>query len=306
LIKRRYEFRYGNRKEGQEQLKMLIIIGFVVVLGCVAGGFVLSQGNLAALWQPYELLIIGGAAFGAFMAANPSSVLKAVIANVLGALKGSKYKKDVYLELLSLMYDLLQKSRKEGMMAIEADIEEPAESALFSKYPKIASDHHIMDFICDYLRLMVGGNMNPFELENLIDMELAAHHKEAEMPGEAVTRVSDALPGFGIVAAVLGIVITMSFIGGEPAVLGHHVASALVGTFLGILMAYGFVGPLATAMEHNAREEAKFYECVKVCLMAAVNGYNPQVAVEFGRKVMYASVRPSFSELEEHIKNNGD
>jgi len=285
---------------------MLIIIGFIAVLASVAGGFVLSHGNLGSLWQPFELLIIGGAAFGAFLAANPTKVVKAVIANTLGAIKGSKYKKALYLELLSLMYELLQKTRKEGMMAVEADIEEPAESPLFSKYPKIVGDHHITEFICDYLRLMVGGNMNPFELENLMDMELAAHHKEAEMPAEAVTRVSDALPGFGIVAAVLGIVITMSFIGGDPAVLGHHVAAALVGTFLGILMAYGFVGPLATAMEHVAREEAKFYECIKVCLLAAVNGYNPQVAVEFGRKVMYASDRPSFLELEEHVKNSGD
>lgn len=282
---------------------MRIIIGFIIVLACVGGGFVLSHGQLSALWQPFELVIIGGAALGGFVTANPASVIKAAIAGVIGALKGSKYNKALYLELLSLMYELLQKTRKEGMMAIEEDIEAPAESPLFSKYPKVVADHHITDFICDYLRLMVGGNMNPFELENLMDMELAAHHKEAEMPSEAVTAVSDALPGFGIVAAVLGIVITMSFIGGDPAVLGHHVAAALVGTFLGILLAYGFVGPTATAMGHIAREEAKFYECIKVCLLSAVNGYNPQVAVEFGRKVMYSSIRPSFMELEEHVKN---
>jgi chemotaxis protein MotA len=283
---------------------MFIIIGFIIVLGCVAGGFVLSHGKLMSLWQPYELMIIGGAASGAFLAANPPKVLKAVVKNIMGAMKGSKYKKALYLDLLALMYDILQKARKEGMMAIEADIDAPAESDLFSKYPQLVADHHITDFICDYLRLMVGGNMNPFELENLMDMELAAHHKEAEMPGEAVTKVADGLPGFGIVAAVLGIVITMSYIGGDPALIGGHVASALVGTFLGILLAYGFVAPLAIAMEHNAREEAKFYECIKVCLLAAVNGYNPQVAVEFGRKVMYASDRPSFNELEEHVKNS--
>lgn len=284
---------------------MLIIIGSIIVLACVAGGFVLSHGELMALWQPYELLIIGGAALGAFVTANPASVLKAVITNVIGVLKGSKYKKALYLDLLSLIYDMLQKSRKEGMMSIEGDIDDPHQSALFTKYPTILADHHIMDFICDYFRLMVGGNMNAFELENLMDMELAAHHQEAEMPAQAVTRVSDGLPGFGIVAAVLGIVITMSFIGGDPAILGHHVAAALVGTFLGILLAYGFVGPLATAMEHNAREEAKFYQCIKVCLLAAVNGYSPAVAVEFGRKVMYSTIRPSFSELEEHVKNKG-
>lgn len=284
---------------------MLIIIGYIIVLACVGVGFVLAGGKLLALWQPLELLIIGGSAFGAFVIANPVSVLKSAVGGVLGAMKGSKYNKALYLELLSLMYELLQKTRKEGMMSVEADIEDPAESALFSKYPKIVEDHHITDFICDYLRLMVGGSMNPFELENLMDMELAAHHKESEMPGEAVTAVSDALPGFGIVAAVLGIVITMSFIGGDPAVLGHHVAAALVGTFLGILLAYGFVGPTATAMGHIAREEAKFYECIKICLLSAVNGYNPQVAVEFGRKVMYSNIRPSFSELEEHVKNSG-
>ena len=284
---------------------MLIIVGFIIVLGCVAGGFVLSHGELMALWQPFELLIIGGAAFGAFVTANPASVIKGVFTGLLGALKGSKYKKALYLDLLSLIYDMLQKSRKEGMMSIESDIDDPHQSPLFSKYPTIVNDHHIIDFICDYFRLMVGGTMNPFELENLMDMELAAHHEEAEMPAQAVTRVSDGLPGFGIVAAVLGIVITMSFIGGDPAILGHHVAAALVGTFLGILMAYGFVGPTATAMEHVAREEAKFYQCIKVCLLAAVNGYSPQVAVEFGRKVMYSTIRPSFSELEEHVKNKG-
>lgn len=284
---------------------MLIIIGSIIVLGCVAGGFVLSHGELAALWQPYELLIIGGAAFGAFVSANPIGVVKSVFANIITVLKGSKYKKALYLDLLSLMYDMLQKSRKEGMMSIEGDIDDPHQSAIFSKYPTILGDHHIIDFICDYFRLMVGGNMNPFELENLMDMELAAHHTEAEMPAQAVSKISDGLPGFGIVAAVLGIVITMAAIGGDPAIIGHHVASALVGTFLGILLAYGFVAPISVAMEHIAREEAKFYQCIKVCLLAAVNGYSPQVAVEYGRKVMYSSMRPSFKELEEHVKNKG-
>jgi chemotaxis protein MotA len=284
---------------------MLIIIGSIIVLACVAGGFVLSHGVLMALWQPYELLIIGGAALGAFVSANPMSVLKAVGKNLLTVLKGSKYKKALYLDLLSLIYDMLQKSRKEGLMSVEADIDAPHESPVFSKYPTILADHHIIDFICDYFRLMVGGNMNPFELENLMDIELATHHQEAEMPAQAVNKVGDALPGFGIVAAVLGIVITMASIGGDPAVIGGHVASALVGTFLGILLAYGFVAPIAVAMEHAAREEAKFYQCIKVCLLAAVNGYSPAVAVEFGRKVMYSTERPSFTELEDHVKNKG-
>ncbi|MFC1748636.1 flagellar motor stator protein MotA [Pseudomonadota bacterium] len=283
---------------------MLIIIGAIIVLACVTGGYILSHGVLMALWQPFELLIICGAALGAFVSANPPKVHKAVFKNIIGVLKGSKYKKELYLELLSLIYDLLQKSRKEGLMAIEEDIDDPSNSNVFTAYPKVSSDHHVMDFICDYFRLMVGGNMNPFELENLMDIELATHHQEAEMPAEAVTKVADALPGFGIVAAVLGIVITMSFIGGDPALIGGHVAAALVGTFLGILIAYGFVSPLAVAMEHAARDEAKFFECIKVCILASVNGYSPQIAVEFGRKVMYSSDRPSFSELEDHVKGS--
>ncbi len=284
---------------------MFIIIGFIIVLACVGGGFVLSHGQLGSLWQPYELLIIGGAAFGAFVVSHPTKVIKSVFANCVLILKGSKYQKALYLELLSLLFGILTKARKEGMMAIEADIDDPAASELFSKYPKILADHHILDFICDYLRMMVGGNMNAFELENLMDVELETHHEESKLAADAVNKASDALPGFGIVAAVLGIVITMGALTEPPEVIGHHVAAALVGTFLGILMAYGFVGPMAVAMEHISREEAKFYTCIKVTLLASVNGYNPQVAVEFGRKVMYSSERPSFTELEEHVKNQG-
>lgn len=282
---------------------MFIIIGFIIVLGCVAGGYILSHGELMALWQPYEVLIICGAALGAFVVSNPLKVQKAVFANILSAFKGSKYNKALYLDLLSLLYDMLNKARKEGMMAIEADIDDPAQSAIFTKFPKVLADHHVTDFICDYFRMMVGGNMNAFELENLMDVELQTHHEEGELPADAVNKVSDALPGFGIVAAVLGIVITMGSLGGPPEVIGGHVAAALVGTFLGILFAYGFVGPVSTAMGHVAREEAKFFVCIKVCLLASVNGYNPQVAVEFGRKAMYSTERPSFSELEEHVKN---
>jgi len=281
---------------------MLLIIGSIVVLACVAGGYVLSHGNLAALWQPYEVLIICGAAFGAFLISNPTKVIKGAFSGMLGLLKGAKYGKKEYMELLSLMFDIFATVRKEGMMAIEEHIEEPGESAVFSKYPKILKDHHALDFICDYLRIIVGGNMNPFEIENLMDIELETHHHEAEQPASAVTRVSDALPGFGIVAAVLGIVITMGSISEPPEVIGAHVAAALVGTFLGILFAYGFVGPMATAMEHKAAEEAKFLECIKVCILSTLNGYSPQIAVEFGRKTLFSSDRPSFSELEEYLK----
>lgn len=281
---------------------MFLIIGTLIVLGSVAGGYVLSHGNLAALWQPYELIIIGGAAFGAFVISNPAKVVKKVFASIPVLLSGSKYDKALYMDLLSLLHDIFAKARKEGMMAIEGDLEEPEKSELFNKYPKIAKDHHIIAFITDYLRLIVGGNMNPFELENLMDVEIETHHHEAEQPAQALTKVADGLPGFGIVAAVLGIVITMGFISESAEAIGGHVAAALVGTFLGILLAYGFVGPMGTALEHRVAEESKVYECIKVSLLATVNGYSPQIAVEFGRKVLYSTVRPSFQELEEHLR----
>lgn len=283
---------------------MKLIVGMIIVIGCVMGGFMLSSGEPLALWQPYELLVIGGAAFGAFVISNPGKIIKTALGSVLLLLKGSRFSKPLYLDLLGLMFDLLTKARKEGLMALEGDIEEPKDSVIFQKYPKITADHHVMDFITDYLRLMVGGNMNPFELENLMDIELETHHHEAGAAHNALTRVSDGLPGFGIVAAVLGIVITMASIGGPPEILGHHVAAALVGTFLGILLAYGFVGPMATMLEHMVNDEAKFYQCIKVCLMANLNGYAPQIAVEFGRKAIFSSERPGFAELENHIKGN--
>jgi chemotaxis protein MotA len=268
----------------------------------VAGGFVLSHGHLAALWQPYELLVIGGAAFGAFFMANPMKIMKAVFGNIGKLFSGSKYNKDTYMDALALLYDLLSKARKEGLMALESDVEEPEKSPIFKKYPKIAGDHHAVDFITDYLRMMVGGNMNPIELESLMDVELETHHNESGQIASALTRVADGLPGFGIVAAVLGIVITMGALGGPPSEIGHHVASALVGTFLGILLAYGFVAPMSTFLDHVARDEAQFYICLKTCLLASIQGYAPQVATEFGRKTIFSTERPSFKELEKHVK----
>jgi len=281
---------------------MKFIIGIIVVLGCVGGGFVLSHGHLMALWQPFELVIICGAAFGAFVISNPGTVIKGAFSSIGKLLKGSGHNKKSYMELLALMYDLFTKARKEGMMALEADIDEPHESTLFQKYPAILKNHHALDFIADYLRLMVSGNMNPFELENLMDVELDTHHHEAAKVPGAITAVSDALPGFGIVAAVLGIVITMASIGGPVEELGAHVAAALVGTFLGILLAYGFVGPMATSLTNMNEDDSKVFECIKVCLMATLNGYAPQVAVEFGRKSLESHNRPGFQELEDFVK----
>jgi chemotaxis protein MotA len=283
---------------------MNLIIGALLVLGSVAGGFVLSHGNLIALWQPFELLIIGGAALGAFVIANPMKVVMGVFKAIPGLLSGSKYSKQMYMDLLTLMFSIFNKARKEGLMAIEDDIEDPDNSTLFNTYPKIIKDHHIRDFITDYLRIIVGGNMNPFELENLMDVELENHHHEAEAMSTALSRVSDAMPGFGIVAAVLGIVITMGSLGGPAEEIGAHVAAALVGTFLGILLAYGFIGPTSNSMEARTAEEGKFYQVIKTCLMANVNGYSPQICVEFGRKAMPTAMRPSFQELEAHLKEH--
>ncbi len=282
---------------------MLLIIGSLLVIASVVGGFVLSHGELLALWQPYELIIIVGAAVGAFLASNPPKVVGAVLKGVTGLLGGARYKKQDYVDLLSLLFDIFNKVRKEGLVSLESHIDDPQSSALFSAYPRLLKDHHLVEFITDCLRLMVGGNMNPHELEHLLDVELETHHREATEPAHAVTKMADALPGFGIVAAVLGIVTTMGSIGGgDTAEIGRHVAGALVGTFLGILLAYGFIGPAGTALEHRANEDGKAFECVKVALLAQLRGYNPQVAVEFARKTLSAKVRPSFSDLEGHLK----
>lgn len=281
---------------------MLPIVGSLVVIASVLGGFVLSHGQILALWQPYELLVIGGAALGGFLIANPMKVVKATFASIFSVLKGPQYKKQSYLEILALMYELLSTARKSGMMSLEAHIEDPGASTIFSKYPSIAKDHHLLEFITDCLRMIVSGNMSPHELEPLLDLELETHHHEAEAPAHALTRVSDSLPGFGIVAAVLGIVITMGSIGGDIAAVGSHVAAALVGTFLGILLAYGFVGPLAIAVETVAKADSKAYECVKMALVANLHGYNPNIAVEFARKSLTIDMRPSFTEFEAHLK----
>lgn len=282
---------------------MFLIIGSVVVIASIVAGFLGSGGNLLLLWHPTEIVIICGAAAGAFVTSNPPKVVKAAGANLLALLKGPRYRREDYVDLLKLIYDLLGKARKAGMLAIEKDVETPASSDIFSKYPRILADHHMMEFITDCLRLMIGGSLDPHELESLLEYELETHHKEAEEPAHAMQRMADALPGFGIVAAVLGIVNTMAAIeGADTATIGHKVAAALVGTFLGILVAYGFVGPIATAMEHRAQEEGKAFEVVKMALVASVRGYPPQIAVEFARKLLFSQVRPTFSDLEAHLK----
>ncbi|MBI2381916.1 MAG: flagellar motor stator protein MotA [Gammaproteobacteria bacterium] len=281
---------------------MNIIIGIIVILGCVLAGFVLAGGQIMALFQPLEVLIICGAALGAMIISNPLSVTIGVMKSAGALFSPSRYTKALYLELLALLHDIFNKIRREGLIAIENDIEDPHNSPIFAKYPMIVKDHHAVEFIADYLRIMVVGDMAAHELDALMEQELDGHHQEAALVPTAISKVADGLPGFGIVAAVLGIVITMGSLGGPPEELGHHVASALVGTLLGILFAYGFAAPFAMYLEHKMREEGRFYECIKACLIATVNGVPPQVAVEFGRKILYHSVRPGFTELEERVR----
>jgi len=281
---------------------MLVIIGYVIVMASVFGGFALAGGHLGALLQPVEVLMIVGAAFGAFVCGNSVKSVKATLGALPSLLKGSKYTKALYMELMSLLYEILNKVRKEGLMSIERDIETPKESALFAKYPRVASDHHLLEFMTDYLRLMVSGNMNAFEIENLMDHEIETHHHEAEEPGHIVQKIADGLPAFGIVAAVMGVVHTMASVGIPPSELGKLIANALVGTFLGILLAYGIVGPLANLLEQRAQESTKILQCIKVTLLATLNGYAPSIAIEFGRKVLYSAERPTFAELEGHVK----
>jgi len=281
---------------------MLVLVGAFVVLACVFGGFVLSHGHILALWQPYELLIIGGGAVGAFISANPAKVVKSALRDAMGLVKGPKYSKQDYVDLLSMLYDLFSLIRKEGLLGVEEHIEDPQTSSLFSAYPRLLREHHLIEFTTDCLRLMVGGSMNPHELEQLLEVELEAHHHEAVAPAMAVTKMADALPGFGIVAAVLGIVTTMGQLDGDTSTIGEHIAGALVGTFLGILLCYGFLGPLGTAMENRVQEDGRAFECVKIALLANLRGYNPKVAVEFARKSLSANTRPGFQDLEEHLK----
>jgi chemotaxis protein MotA len=281
---------------------MLVLVGYVIVVGAVFGGFALAGGHLAAMLQPVELLMIGGAALGAFIVGNPGKTLKATFKALPSLLKGSKYTKALYMELMAMLYEILDKTRKEGLLAIERDIDAPKESPMFGRYPRVLKDHHLVEFITDYLRLMVSGKLNAIEIEALMDSEIQTHHQEGEIPAHALQRVADGLPAFGIVAAVMGVVHTMESVGLPPSELGLLIAHALVGTFLGILLSYGFVGPLTGVLEQKLHEATKALDCIKVTLLASLNDAVPSVAVEFGRKVLYSTERPGFAELEKHVK----
>ena len=281
---------------------MFLIIGYIIIIASSIGTYAI-HGSLAALWVPVEYIAIIGLTIGAFLAANNMKVIKATIGALPSVFKGSKYSRALYIDLLIMLYEILTKVRKEGLMSIENDVENPQSSAVFAKYPDILSDHHVMEFITDYLRMMVGGNLNAMEIENLMDVEIETHHHEAQVPSHVVSKSADGLPAFGIVVAVMGVVNVMGSVGEPPPVLGKMIGGALVGTFLGILLAYGIVSPVGSLLEQKADEGSKIYQVIKVVLLASMSGYAPQVAIEFGRKVLFASDRPTFMELEEEIKS---
>ncbi|HEX6959832.1 MAG TPA: flagellar motor stator protein MotA [Ferrovibrio sp.] len=278
---------------------MLTIIGAIVVLGCVLGGYLAGGGHLAVLFQPFEFIIIFGAGVGAFIISCPKPVLKHAMSGFKKAFKGPKYTKDDYLELLSMLYSVFKLAKSKGMLALEQHIEKPEESKLFTQFPKFMDDHHSMEFLCDYLRLMTLGSENPHEMEALMDMELDVHHQEEHLAGHALTTFGDSFPALGIVAAVLGVIHTMGSISEPPEVLGHLIGGALVGTFSGILLSYGFVSPMASAAKATWEHESKYMLCMKAGLLAHLQGYAPAVSVEFARKSLMANVRPTFYEVEE-------
>jgi len=281
---------------------MFIVIGIVVVLGAVVGGYLMEHGNIKVLVQPAELLIIGGAGLGTLLVANPLHVIKKIVGGVLGALKGSKFTKERYLESLQMCYQLLNKARKEGLLALESDIEEPEKSPLFTKYPAFLTDHHTREFVCDTLRMVITGGIDAFDLDQMMEGDMEVAHRESTMPVNALSTVADSLPGLGIVAAVLGVVITMGALGGPPEEIGKKVAAALVGTFLGILMCYGFVGPVAANMAKVADEEQEYHQVLRVLLLSFIKGSAPIQALEFARRAIPGRLRPSFNEMEKACK----
>jgi chemotaxis protein MotA len=283
---------------------MFVILGYSLVIGAVVGGFLMAGGHIGVLIQPSEIVIILGGATGAFVVANNPKVLKATLGALTSSLKSSRYTRELYLETLTLLYKIFNKIRQNGLLSIESDIDAPEQSELFQSAPKVLADHHAVEFITDYLRLMANGSLDVHQIDNLMDIDIDTHHHEGELPIQALQRLADGMPAFGIVAAVMGVVHTMESVGLPPAELGKLIAAALVGTFLGIFVAYGFIGPLAGLLDQKLAESTKYFQSIKAALIATVNGYAPPTAVEFARKVMFSTERPNFTKLEEHLKNN--
>ncbi|MBZ5642868.1 MAG: flagellar motor stator protein MotA [Acidobacteriia bacterium] len=282
---------------------MFSIIGIVVVFGAVIAGYLMEHGNIMVLMQPAELIIILGAAIGTVLVANPIHILKKIGKGLGGAFGGPAFTKQRYLESLKMMYELFTRARKEGLMSLESDSDAPDQSPIFSKYPKFLKDHHARDFVCDSLRMAASGGIEPFDADQMMELDMDVHHHEATQPVAALSTMADSLPGLGIVAAVLGVVITMGALGGPPEEIGKKVAAALVGTFLGILLCYGLVGPLASNMAKSADDEHAFYHVLRVMLVALLKGIAPTVAIEIGRRAIPGNVRPTFQEAEAFIKD---
>lgn len=277
---------------------MFVIVGFLIVIGAILGGYTLEKGPLLVLFQPAELVIIGGAAIGTILIANPIALVKRLLRDIGRAFTGGGFNQAFYLDNLKLLNDLFQHARKQGLAKLEADVDEPDKSPVFSKYPDFLKNHHALHFVCDTLRMFISGGVDPFEIDQMMELDMEVHHHEAAEPVAALSNMADALPGLGIVAAVLGVVITMGAIGGPPEEIGHKVAAALVGTFLGILLCYGFLGPLAARMSRVNAAEASYYHVMRVGILAFIKGTAPIMAVEFARRAVPSSVRPTFQELE--------
>ncbi|MDX2029410.1 MAG: flagellar motor stator protein MotA [Blastocatellia bacterium] len=281
---------------------MFIIIGIFIVMLCVIGGFLMIDGPLAVLIQPAEFVVIGGAAIGAVLAANPIKLLMLITKKLPAALKGSPYGKAAFNEALRMQYDIYVNAKKGGLLSIEEDVNTPNRSAIFSKYPLFLANHHAVEFFCDAMKMLVNGTAQPEDLEMMMEAEIETHHEENAIVPAILTRAADSLPGLGIVAAVLGIVVTMQHLDGPPEELGHHVGAALVGTFLGLLFSYGMVAPVAANLENLALDEAKYYVCLKAGLLAFANGAAPITAVEFARKTIFSFDRPSNAEIEPRLR----
>ncbi len=281
---------------------MLILIGIGVVIASVLGGFLMEKGNISLLYQPSEFIIIAGAALGSFLIASPASLLLYVVKSIRGSIGGRSQSKKEYLALLVLLYRLFSKIRKEGLVAVESDIEKPENSRVFSAYEVNSDNRNVVDFICDNMKVIITTNVPSHELDSLMDLEIETRQHEAMAPSRSLAKLADSLPGLGIVAAVLGVVLTMGKIDQPPSVLGHSIGSALTGTFLGVLLSYGFVGPVATNLENRAKKDEVEFQLIKVAIVAFVGGAAPQIAVEFGRRAIPGEERPSFNELEDEVR----
>ena len=282
---------------------MVPIIGILVVIGAVVGGYLLERGHIRVLMQPAELLIIAGAALGTLLIGNPPRILKRIVQSFSGIITGSKFNQARYTDSLKMIFELLSKARKDGLVALESDVEEPLKSEILKRYPHFVNDHHARDFVCDTLRMAITGNLDPFDVDQMMEMDMEVRHQESHHSIAALTAMAESLPGLGIVAAVLGVVITMGSLGGPPEQIGEKVAAALVGTFLGVLLCYGFVGPLASNLSKLADEERAYYHVLRVGIVAYIKGTPPIMAVETARRAVPTHVRPTFLQVEHACKN---